>query len=196
MVFQIKTYSVLLVSSAEKFNSSLYNLLPVTDFWPVTTVSNAAEARRALLESSYDLVIINAPLPDEFGSRFATDVCADYNSGVMLLVKNELYEDVNDKVMEYGVAVISKPAPVQLISQSIKMMCTMRERIKKMEEKQVSVEEKISEIRHINHAKWVLIEKKNMTEDEAQKYIEKTAMDSRMSKKQVADNIIKELENE
>ena len=194
MVFQIKTYSVLLVSSADQFHQSMMNLLPVNDFWPVTTVRNAAEARRSLLENVFDIVIINAPLTDEFGSRFAMDVCAEYNSSVLLFVKNESYEDVSAKVMEFGAFVLSKPASLQVISQTLKLLCAMRERMIKMEEKQISVEEKIAEIRLINHAKWLLIEQKQMTENEAQRYIEKTAMDLRRTKKQIAEELVEKME--
>ena len=50
-------------------------LLPVTDYWPVTTVRSIAEGKRRQLEQSYDIILINAPLPDDFGIRFAIDVC-------------------------------------------------------------------------------------------------------------------------
>ncbi len=68
MIFQERTYAVLLVSAAQSFNNSIMNLLPMTDYWPVNTVDSVAAARRALLERSYDIVIINAPLPDDFGT--------------------------------------------------------------------------------------------------------------------------------
>ena len=54
-------------------------------------MTDAAGARRELLEQSYDLVIINAPLPDEFGTRLALDVCDHSGAGVLLLVKAEHY---------------------------------------------------------------------------------------------------------
>ena len=194
MMFQIRTYSVLLVSSSEKFANSVKTLLPVTDYWPVTVVSSSQEARRALLETSYDIVVINAPLKDEFGSKFAIDVCTNSSSGVLLFVRNEQYEDVCDKVMEYGVLVVAKPAAVITISQSMKSLCSMRERMRKMEEKQISVEEKIEEIRIVNHAKWLLIENEHMNENEAQRFIEKTAMDGRISKRKTAEKIIETYE--
>ena len=67
----------------------------------------------------------------------------------------------------------------------------MRERMRRAEEKQASVEEKIEEIRLVNHAKWLLIQCLSMTEAEAHRYIEKQAMDTRQSKRMVAENIIR-----
>lgn len=194
MIFQERTYSVLLVSAAPSFNTSIMNLLPMTDYWPVSTVDSVAAARRALLERSYDLVIINAPLPDDFGSRLAIDICADSGAGVLILVKSEIYNEVYTKVMEYGVFTLSKPTSSQLFSQFLKILCTTRERMRKLDEKQQTVEDKIAEIRVVNHAKWLLIECLNMTEAEAQKYIEKQAMDARISKRQMAENVIKTYE--
>ena len=52
MIFQERTYAVLLVSAAQSFNNSIMNLLPMTDYWPLNTVDSVAAARRALLERS------------------------------------------------------------------------------------------------------------------------------------------------
>ena len=72
-VFQNDTYSVLLVSASEKFNTVTLPLLPVTDFWPVTTASSVAEARRRMVNASFDLILINSPLPDDVGVDFAEE---------------------------------------------------------------------------------------------------------------------------
>ena len=60
-----------------------------------------------------------------------------------------------------------------------------------MEKKNASVEEKIEEIRIVNRAKCLLIEQLKMTEPEAHRYIEKQAMDTRLSKREVAEHIIR-----
>ena len=109
MVFQERTYSVLVVSASEKFNATIMTLLPVTDYWPVTIAKSVAEAKRRLVEQSYDIVLVNAPLPDDFGMRLAIDVCNGSDAGVLLLVKSDLYNDVYSKVVEFGVMTLSKP---------------------------------------------------------------------------------------
>lgn len=173
MVFLERTYSVLVVSASEKFNTTAMTLLPMTDYWPVTTAKSIAEAKRKLLEQSYDIVLINAPLPDDFGMRLAIDTCNNSNAGVLLLVKSELYDDIYAKVVEYGVMTLSKPTSTQMVSQSLRVLCATRERLRKLEERQVSVDEKIEEIRLVNRAKWLLIECLSMTEADAHRYIEK-----------------------
>ena len=191
MVFQERTYSVLVVSASDKFNSSIMALLPVTDYWPVSIAKSVSEAKRRLLDSPVDILLINAPLTDDFGMRLAIDVCNTSDAGVLLLVKNDLYNDIYAKVVEFGVITLPKPTSSQMVAQCLRSLCATRERLRKVEERQVTVEEKIEEIRLINRAKWHLIECLSMTEAEAHRYIEKQAMDLRLSKREVAENIIK-----
>ncbi len=194
MIFQERTYSVLIVSASQNFNTAMASLLPVSEYWPVSTVGSVASARRELLERSFDIVIINAPLPDDLGSRLAVDICAQSPAAVLLLVKSDIYNDVYSEVMEHGVFTLSKPTSSQLLGQYLKILCTARERMRRQEGRQQTVEEKIEEIRMVNHAKWLLIECLSMTESEAQRYIEKQAMDLRISKRQMAENVIKTYE--
>ena len=191
MVFQGRTYSVLIVTASDSFTNSVMPLLPVTDYWPVTTARSVGEARRRIAETDFDIVLINAPLPDDFGMRLAIDVCTNSGAGVLLMVKNDLFNDIYAKVISYGVITLSKPTNLQMVAQNLRILCATRERLRQMEAKQATVEEKIEEMRLVNRAKWLLIECLGMTEPEAHRYIEKQSMDERISKREVAENIIK-----
>ena len=191
MVFQDSTYSVLLVSASEKMNAAVSSLLPVTDYWPVTVAASVNEARRKLLENTYDIVIINSPLPDNAGIRFSMDACGSSDAGVLLLVKSEIYEDTYYKVLPYGVVTLSKPTTAQMVSHNLRVLCAMRERLRQVKAKQTTVEEKIEEIRLVNRAKWLLIQCLNMTEPDAHRYISEKAMEQRLSKREIAENIIR-----
>lgn len=191
MVFQDRTYSVLLVSASAAFDRTVSDLLPRNDFWPVNMVKSCGEARRALLDKEYDIVLINAPLHDDFGMRLAIDVCNTSHAGVLLCVKSDLYNDVYSKVTPHGVLTLSKPTSLPMVTHSLRVLCAIRERLRKLEAKQQSVEERIEEIRLVNRAKWLLIQCLNMTEAQAHRYIEKQSMDTRTSKREVAQDIIK-----
>ena len=191
MVFQERTYSVLIVTASDSFANSVMPLLPVTDYWPVAAARSVGEARRKIAETDFDIVLINAPRPDDFGMRLAIDVCANSGAGVLLMVKNDLFNDVYAKVIRYGVITLAKPTNLQMVAQNLRILCATRERMRQMEAKQATVEEKIEEIRLVNRAKWLLIECLGMTEPEAHRYIEKQAMDERISKREAAENIIK-----
>lgn len=191
MVFQERTYSVLIVTASERFTDSIMPLLPMTDYWPVQTAASVAEARRWLADTEFDIVLINTPLPDDFGMHLAIDICTGSGAGVLLLVKNDHYNEIYSKVVRYGVITLSKPTNRQMVAQNLRILCATRERIRQMQAKQATVEEKIKEIRLVNRAKWLLIECLRMTEAEAHRYIEKQAMDLRISKREAAENIIK-----
>ena len=191
MVFQERTYSVLIVTASDTFANSVMPLLPMTDYWPVTTVHSVSEARRRVVDTEFDIVLINAPLPDDFGMRLAIDICTNSGAGVLLLVKNDLFNDIYAKVVGYGVITLSKPTNSQMVTQNLRILCATRERMRQMQARQATVEEKIEEIRLVKRAKWLLIECLSMTEPEAHRYIEKQSMDARISKREVAENIIK-----
>lgn len=183
-------YSVLLVSSSAKFSDSLLNLLPETRYDPVSVAADVASARRNLLERRFDIVIINTPLTDDFGTRLALDITEDSGAGVMLLVKSEHYPDISARVSPYGILTLQKPTSSQMIMQTMFLMCATRERLRRMEEKKASMEEKMVEIRLVNRAKCLLIEQLKMTEKEAHRYIEKQAMDRCVTKREIAEKIL------
>lgn len=191
MVFQERTYSVLIVTASDSFTEKIMPLLPVTDYWPVTTAHSNSEARRRIVETAFDIVLINAPLPDDFGMRLAIDICTGSGAGVLLMVRNDQFDDVYARVVSYGVLTLSRPTSMQMVAQNLRILCATRERMRRMEEKQTAVEEKIDEIRLVNRAKWLLIECLGMTEPEAHRYIEKQSMDRRVSKREVAQAVIK-----
>ena len=102
MIFGERTYNTLVVSASEKLMAFLGPLLPVTDFWPVTLANDVGSAKRVLLDSEYDIIIINTPLPDEFGCEFAVEICQNSDAGVLLFVKSELAEGITSRVCDYG----------------------------------------------------------------------------------------------
>ena len=186
-----RTYSALLVSSSEKTGEKLQSLLSEERFAPVDLVASAAAARRTLLERSYDVLVINAPLSDEFGTTLALDACEQSRAGVLLLVKDEHYPDISARAAPFGVLTLPKPTSQMLLRQTLSLLCGTRERLRRMEQKTVSLEEKMEEIRLVNRAKWLLIEQLQMTEPDAHRYIEKTAMDRCVTRRTVAESIIR-----
>ncbi|MDE7224643.1 MAG: ANTAR domain-containing protein [Acetatifactor sp.] len=191
MSLEQRRYSILVASAVENFNSALSELLPESAYFPVHIVSSVSIARRTLAERAFDFVIVNSPLPDDPGVRFAIDACTSKGTVVLLLVKSEAYVSVYDKVVDHGVFTLSKPLSKQSILQALSWMASARERLRKIEKKTLSIEEKMEEIRLVNRAKWLLISELKMDEPHAHRYIEKQAMDMCIPKRQVAEEIIR-----
>lgn len=191
MLLQERAYSTLVVSSAAKFNSAVTSLLSEADCRPVSFAASIAAAKRAVAERKYDFIIINTPLSDDFGEDFAVDICGEKESVALLIIKADVYAEINGKVMKQGVFTLPKPTSAQMLSQALKWMTAARERLRRLEKKNSSMEEKMEEIRLVNRAKWLLIENLSMTEADAHRYIEKQAMDRCVTKRSVAESIIK-----
>ena len=191
MSLKERVYSVLIVSAAEGFNDALSALLPTSKYSPTNFVSNISAAKRALAERAFDFVIINSPLPDDIGTRFAIDTGSSKETVVLLMVRAELQAEIYDKVAEYGVFVLPKPTSKPTMTIALSWLSSAREKLRKTEKKTLSIEEKMEEIRIVNRAKWILIRELKLDEPEAHRYIEKQAMDRCISKRIVAEEIIK-----
>lgn len=186
--------SVLIVSPTVKPIEFIKSVLPHTDFSPVLTAAGACEAKRIILETPIDIVIINAPLPDEFGTHLAVDIAASSTAGVLLLVRPEMYEQVSYNMEQYGVLTLTKALNKQTLYQTIKLLSATSNKMRALEESTASLEKKLKEMKTVNKAKGLLIEYLKMSEEEAHKYIEKEAMDNCIRKIDVAKKIIEKYE--
>ena len=65
----------------------LKETLPAGQFMIMTNVTTMGEAKRRMMGTAYDIVIINTPLPDEFGAMSAIDMSEQYRCGILLFVK-------------------------------------------------------------------------------------------------------------
>ena len=191
MSLKEQVYSVLIVSASEKFNQALPEIFSVPVFSPVQFVSNVSAAKRAIAERDFDMVIVNSPLPDDSGLRFAIDTVSSYQTVVLFLARTEQYTQSFDQLAEHGVFLIQKPTSKTAFELASGWLISARERIRKTEKKTLSIEEKMNEIRLVNRAKWLLISELKMTEPDAHRYIEKQAMDRCVPKRQIAEEIIK-----
>mgnify|MGYP004482307329 FL=1 len=190
MVAGKRKYRVLVAGASEKLGESIAALLPKNEYETPVFASSVGEIRRLALDSTMDLVVLNTPLKDEFGTRLALDL-ADYNIGVLLMVQSDVYDQVCYKVEDYGVLTLSKPISRQSFYTAIKLLTAVRAKILRMEKKNQALQEKMLDIRTINRAKWLLITHLQMSEDEAHYHIEKKAMNSRLSRREVAEEIIR-----
>ena len=191
MALRERVYSILIVSATDSFTSAFKDLLSETRYSPVHTVSSVSAAKRLLADRSFDLVIINAPLPDDDGTRFAIDISTAKQTAVLLLVKGDIHADVQNKIVEYGVFTLPKPIAKPTLMHALNWMESARERLRQFEKKSQSIDDKMAEIRIVNKAKWVLISHLNMNEPDAHRYIEKQAMNRCISKKVLAEEIIR-----
>ena len=183
---------VLLVTPTKKSADMLIGLLKDGGHFPkrIQIVSSGSEARRALMDHAFDLILINAPLPDEFGHEFATFASGTYTLAVVRLVKNDLAGSVAEQLEPEGIFILEKPLNRLLFYQIIRIAQAAHIHIMNLTEENKKLRQKLDDLRVISRAKCLLIQEKNMTETEAHSYIEKNAMNHRKTRREVAEIII------
>ena len=159
----------------------------------VIQATSITQARRILSEGNIGLVIINTPLPDDFGLEPAKDFAQNQDIGVLLLVKADLYNQVAYKVRGSGIFVLSRPLKGQLLLEAVGVMDSMRLRIYSLNEQNLKLRKRLDELGLITRAKCLLIEKRHLTEEQAHHYLEQEAMNHSLTKKEVAQGIIRDL---
>lgn len=190
MITGKQSHRVLVVSSSDKVYEHITELLPQSEFFPIERTLSAGEAKRMLVSEVFDIIIINTPLPDDFGIELALEL-SEGTSGILLLVKNDSYDQVCFRVENNGVLTLGKPSSKQMLYSCIKLLAAMSVKLGKLEKRNRTLQEKMTDIRVVSRAKWLLIENLNMNEKDAHYYIEKQAMDTRMSRREIAEGIIR-----
>lgn len=183
--------SVLLVSSAQKGTDFLKDLLDEYNNAEITVSYNGSDTRRRVMENTFDVILINTPLTDEFGVDLAEHLAETTVSGIVILVRNENYEEVSFRVLENGIMPVAKPLHREVFYQSLNLAVATRGRLRILEKENSRLKKKLDETRLVDKAKYTLMEHMNMSEAEAHRYIEKQSMDLRLSKLSVAENILR-----
>ncbi|MDY5345739.1 MAG: ANTAR domain-containing protein [Eubacteriales bacterium] len=184
-----KDAKVLVISSANGGEEFFKKYL--SGYFKIDFAFSGSEARRRVDEFDYDVVIVNCPLRDEFGTLLAEEISNNSYSGVIALIKTDVYESVAFALEKSGVYCIAKPVSPQNFVQGVGFAVTTNERLKGLIKNTESLKEKMEEIKLISRAKLLLITKLSFSEDEAHRYIEKRSMDDCIKKSAVAMDIIK-----
>ena len=161
----------------------------------ITVIGTAGEAYRTMLKNDFDLVIIDAPLPDDSGENLAHQTAEKNISQVIYSIDSEHFNSVSASFKEDGVLVISKPIDKYLLQYAVSLAKSVIIKMKHMREENKKLRQKIEDIRIIDRAKCLLISYLSLTEHEAHKFIEKQSMELRSTKRIIAEEIIKTYAN-
>ena len=151
--------------------------------------------RRRRDTNDFEVVIINTPLPDEFGHELGTDAVEKTDAGVILLAKTGTAEQIADKLQDFGVLVLAKPFTGAQFRQAVQIAASSYKRLAVLRTENAKLLDKIAQLRLVDRAKCYLIEKKGYTETDAHRLIEKRAMDTRRSRAEIAQEILDSYED-
>ena len=177
----------LIVSAGASSNEYISARLAELGYTRPTIIPSGAEARRRMLESDFELIVVNAPLPDEFGHELCSSAVEKTDAGVVLLAKAAAAEQLLAPMSEQGVLLLSKPFSNTLFLQAIHLAAASNHRLQLLRQENARMQEKI--------AQCCLVEREQMSEDAAHRYIEKRAMDTRRSRAEIAQEILDSYED-
>lgn len=156
----------------------------------ILCAETGGEAWRLLQERSFALVLVACPLRDTKGFDLAK-MAGETTAGVLLVCRPPLYEEASSKLEQEGVFVLSTDMGKRFFLQAVKLMEAVHKRLSGAQPQAERMQKKLQDIRVVDKAKCLLIQYEGMTEEEAHRRIEKQAMDLRLTKRQVAEDILR-----
>ena len=187
--------SALVISDSDEDAAFFSVMLKAASIRNVTCLKSVDDARKLLIKQDFDLIIVNMPNNNEFGEGFSRYAASKGITQVILLVESKFFDTVSSACEADGVITISKPMDKALFWSAILLAKSLKNRLKRMQDENTQLRQKIEDIRIIDRAKCLLISMMKMSEQESHRYIEKQAMDIRSTRRIVAEGILKRYDN-
>jgi response regulator NasT len=181
---------ILILTQNEDNVVGFKQILKQFGFSDFTSASSASDARQLLSAQEFDLCILNSPLADEYGDRLASETAFNSFCQVIMIVKAERLEEIRATVEESGVFTIPKPFNRDILWSAIRLTSASYNKIARLKNKNMELHLAIENIKRVDMAKCCLMEHEKMSEESAHKYIEKKAMNQRVTKQTIADEIL------
>lgn len=185
----------LIISHSQQSADLLAELLKAEYYTNISMADNSKTARKLVENDEFDLICVNAPLAGESGIELSEYFAKITRACVVIIVPQKNADDVNDALTEHGVLVISKPINKHLFHHYVQFTECFKMRMISVNEENEKLRHMVEDMKIITRAKFLLISCLNMSEQQAHRYLEKQAMDLRMSKMQIAKQVIKTYEN-
>ena len=119
----------LIVSAGSTANQYLAQHVTELGYQRPVFAASANAARRMIAEKPYEMILINAPLPDELGHELALFAVQNTRAGVLMMVKAGTAEQVAQRVEQSGVLVLAKPFSGVAFRQAVHMAAASSRRL-------------------------------------------------------------------
>lgn len=179
-------YTTVLVSDAncERLNRLLGKV------GTVLTPSSEAECLGVLERGGADFAVV-VQREDGRGVEFALKCAAASDATVVFVPVRTLPKMLLDKLTAGGVCVLDARADDGACEMFFGQLAAIRTAYGALVRENAGLRRKVLEAQAVGRAKCLLVERRKMTEQAAHRFIEKTAMDNRLTRYAVAKDIIK-----
>src|SRR6478736_2768605 len=189
-----KATRILVAEDEALIRLDLAEMLVEAGYEVVGQASNGEQAVEMATELTPDLVIMDVKMPVMDGITAAEQIGAARICPVVMLTafsQTELVERARDAgVMAYVV----KPFTASDVTPALDIALSRWSELKALEAEVADLGDRLETRKAVDRAKGVLMAKLKITEADAFRWIQKTAMDRRMGMKEVADAVVAGME--
>jgi len=184
---------VLLATADEPLGRELKDMLTKLGYLVVARTRNAGDTLRAAFEMHPDLALIDAHLPDYSGLGVMQILDEHHLMPALVLARDE------SDVLQYLVSVwvfgyLFLPCTETELRVAAEVALANFRRAAALEQENRKLKKQLETRKIVERAKGLLMEKKNLTESEAYKYLQKLSMDRSQPLVKVARGVIELLE--
>ena len=174
----------------------LVELLEEHGYEIVGQASDGEEAVRLANELGPDLIVMDVKMPKMDGITAADKIAEDRICAVVMLTAFS-QRDLIKRAKEAGaMAYVVKPFDASDVIPAIEIAMARFAEIRGVEDEVMDLEERLESRKIVDQAKGILQASLDLTEPEAFRWIQKTAMDLRKSMREVAQGVIDHAESE
>jgi response regulator NasT len=185
---QNKKIRILVAEDETIIRLDLVEMLTEAGYEVIAQAENGAVAVELARQHNPDLAILDVKMPEMDGITAAEQIISI--APVLMLTafsQRELVERARDAgVMAYVV----KPFSINDLVPAIEIAISRHRQMKTLESEVADIYERLETRKIIDRAKGILMKAMNLSEPESFSWIQKTAMDRRISMKEVANAII------
>ena len=185
-----KKPTVIVAEDEALIRLDLVELLTEEGYDVVGEAGDGEEAVKLARELEPDLVIMDVKMPKMDGIS-AAEIIAEERIAPVVMLTAFSQRDLGERAREAGaMAYVVKPFGASDVIPAIEIAMGRFQEIKAIEDELVSLEERLESRKVIDQAKGILQQDLGLTEPEAFRWIQKTAMDLRKSMREVAEGVI------
>ncbi len=181
---------VLVAEDEALIRLDLVELLTAEGYEVVAEAGDGEEALRLARELEPDLVVMDVKMPKMDGITAATEIAEDRIAPVVMLTAFSQRELI-DRAREAGaMAYVVKPFDASDVVPAIELAIARFAEIRALDDEVADLEDKLATRKAVDQAKGILQEGLGLSEAEAFRWIQKTAMDLRKPMRDVAEGVI------
>ncbi|PID98479.1 MAG: response regulator [Actinomycetales bacterium] len=181
---------VLVAEDEALIRFDLVELLTDEGYEVIAQVGDGAEAVEKARELKPDLVIMDVKMPKMDGITAAETIAAERIAPIVMLTAFS-QRDLVERARDAGaLAYVVKPFDASDVVPAIEIAMGRFAEIRAIEDEVSDLEDKLASRKAVDQAKAMLQEGLGLSEAEAFRWIQKTAMDLRKSMREVAEGVI------